>query len=278
MILSTILKPPGAPPEKEDRGAVQPDARVLPATRERARRYNRILSIGLVLSVLFHILVVRLSPLIFRYLEPDVGFYRVPSPIMVPAEGMRVVEVEITESPSEPAREPDPRPEELPLEQPSVVFERVGAAERLRPRVGDWRLWMRPPYTRLDPTDEERLADVMARLYAAIEARDDSLAAELLREAEALDWTIGEGDSKWGISPGKIHLGGLTLPLPFYFAPHPATDRLSEDRNADWNAIQRQAGQGVIDDAFADRVRAIRERREREEAERAAQKDTTGTG
>ncbi len=47
---------------------------------------------------------------------------------------------------------------------------------------------------------------------------------------------------------------------------------------SDWQAIQRQAGQGVIDDTFKDRIEAIRERKAKEEAEKKAQSDTTSSG
>ncbi len=156
----------------------------------------------------------------------------------------------------------------------------ASAAERLRPRVGDWRLWVVPPIsdTRTDLTREERNALLRARIYAALEAYDDSVAAALAAEAEKLDWTVGEEGSKWGISPGKLHLGGVTLPLPLIFAPHPATQRQLEGRMSDWQAIQRQAGQGVIDDTFKDRIEAIRERKAKEEAEKKAQSDTTSSG
>jgi hypothetical protein len=120
------------------------------------------------------------------------------------------------------------------------------------------------------------MADLRARLAAAIQAGNDSLAAELVREAEAMDWTVGEEGNKWGVSPGKLHLGPVTLPLPLLFQPHPATAREQADRAADWSAIQRQAGQAAIDETFEERVKAIRERKERQEAK--AKRDTTSGG
>jgi hypothetical protein len=277
VILTTLLRPPGAPPEEEAERAVQPDRRVMPRMHERVRRHERALAVGLVASVLIHILFVRLSPLIIRYLEPGIVYY-VPTPIFVPQQGMRVVDVVVVEGPVvEPVQEPEPQPEETPTAAEVEPTPYVSAAERLRPRVGDWRLWLVPPILRRsDLTSAERAAEVRARLYAILEAYDDSMAAELARELERLDWTIGEEGEEWGISPGKIHLGGITLPLPLYFGLDPAEARRREGSIDEWNAIQRQAGQGVIDDLFEERVRAIRERRAREEAERAAKPDTTG--
>ncbi len=275
MILTTLMRPPGAPPEEEAKRAAQPDRRVMPEVRERVRRHERAVAVGLIASVLIHILFVRLSPLIIRYLEPDIVFY-VPTPVVMPEQGMRVVDVVVVEGPVvEPVLQPEP--EELPTEAEVEPTPFVSAAERLRPRVGDWRLWIVPRILRrTDLTPAERAAEVRARLYAILEAYDDSMAAELARELERLDWTIGEEGEEWGISPGKIHLGGITLPLPLYFGLDPAEARRRQGGVDEWNAIQRQAGQGAIDEAFDERIRAIRERRAREEAARAAKKDTTG--
>lgn len=276
-----MLRPPGAPPEGKPKRAVQSERRVTPAVRERVRRYDRIVAISLIASVLVHILLIRLSPLVIRYLEPDIGFYFPSQPVVIPEQGMRVVDVVVVESPDiEPEPVPEPEPEEPPTAEPEFGVEPyVSAAERLRPRVGDWRLWLVPPVMRrTDLTPAERAAGVRARLYAILEAYDDSVAAELERELEALIWTIGEEGEEWGISPGKLHLGGITLPLPLFFGPHPAEARRHEGSIDEWSAIQRQAGQGAVDDAFEDRVRAIRERKAREEAEAAAARDTTGGG
>lgn len=275
MILTTLLRPPGAPPEEEAKRAVEPDRHVMPRMRERVRRHERALAVGLIASVLLHVLFVRLSPLIIRYLEPDIVYY-VPTPVVIPEQGMRVVDVVVVEGPVvEPV--PEPEAQEAPTVAEVEPTPYVSAAERLRPRVGDWRLWLVPPIMRrTDLTEAERVAEVRARLYAILEAYDDSMAAELAREMERLDWTIGEQGEEWGISPGKIHLGGITLPLPLYFGLDPAEARRRQGSVDDWNAIQLQAGQGAIDELFEERIRAIRERKAREEAERAAKKDTTG--
>ena len=279
MILSTLLRPPGAPAGKKATDAPPGGLHVLPDSRQRARRYDRALAVGVILSVLIHVLIVWLSPLVIRYMEEGTGVLPTPLPVLVPSEGMQALIIRVTEAPAlepEPRREPQPEPRRVTREP--TAGRGLSAAERLRPRVGDWRLWVVPPLIRRpDATPAERAAEVRARLYAAIEANNDSLAAELAREAEALDWTVGEEGKKWGVSPGKIHLGGVTLPLPFIFAPHPATARQGEDRIGDYEAIQRQAGQADVDEAIEARIKAIRER---EEAARKAEaeKDTTSAG
>lgn len=280
MILTTLLRQPGAPPEDEAKRAVRPDRRrVMPRMRQRMRRHDRAVAAGVIVSVLIHILVVRLSPLVVRYLEPGIVYY-VPTPVVLPEPGMRVIDIEVVEGPviePLPEPEPEPQPEATPAEPAAEPGPYVSSAERLRPRVGDWRLWLVPPIMRRSElTPAERTAELRARLYAILEAYDDSTAAALARELERLDWTIGEEGEEWGISPGKIHLGGITLPLPLYFGLDPAEARRRQGSIDEWNLIQGQAGQGAIDEAFEERVRAIRERRAREQAERAAKPDTTG--
>ena len=222
--------------------------------------------------------MVRLSPLVIRYLEPDIGFYRIPPPIMVEPSGMRAIEVRIVETPpieAEPT--PEPVPEVVEPEEESAAEPSLTGAERLRPRVGDWRLWvLARPARRTDLTPEERSRMLEARLHAMLEAYDDSMAAEFARRTEAMDWSVGEEGNKWGVSPGKIHLGPITLPLPLYIGP----GRESEDMLREYGEIQRQAGEGALRDAQQDRIKAIREREQkaREEAQRKEKEDTTGTG
>ena len=66
-----------------------------------------------------------------------------------------------------------------------------------------------------------------------------------------------------GISPGKIHLGSLVLPLPIYAVASP--DQIAE--NAVWLELDQQLERTLILESFGERVRAIRERRERERRE-----------
>lgn len=279
MIFSTLLGKPSAPADGKPQGAEPRRRETLSLTRRRTRRYRIAISSGLIASVLVHILLVRLSPLFVRYLDADIGIYQTAQPIMVEPSGMRAIEVRIVETPpieAEPAPEPVPDVIE-PEEEAGAAEPSLSGAERLRPRVGDWRLWvLARPARRTDLTPEERSRMLEARLYALLEAYDDSIAAELARQVEAMDWSVGEEGNKWGVSPGKIHLGPITLPLPLYIGP----GRESEDMLREYGEIQRQAGEGALRDAQKDRIKAIREREQkaREEAERKAEKDTTGTG
>ena len=80
------------------------------------------------------------------------------------------------------------------------------------------------------------------------------------RERRATDWTYtDEQGRRWGVSPGKLHLGGIEIPLPLNFTTPEQRERIRE-----WQEIQAQAEQGAIDETFDDRVEAIRQQRESE--------------
>ena len=128
--------------------------------------------------------------------------------------------------------------------------------EALRPRGLDPRL--RPGSIDALRTDHERAA---LRAYVRIRALNDSIMAEMAAGERALDWTwTDEQGRRWGISPGKLHLGGIEIPMPFSTAP----SREQRDLTREWAEIQAQAEQGAIDETFDDRVEAIRARRDAE--------------
>lgn len=274
MILSTILKPPGAP---EAQGSAR-DRRPVSSLpyRERARRNRQIGAVALISSLLLHGLVVLFSPLFVRYLLPEAIFTRPPREFTPASEGTRIVELLLTET---PRVQPQPEPE--PPEPEPEIRARVGdlgddvpllsPAERLRPRVGDWRLWVMPPLARRELTPAEREADINFRLRSILAAINDSLAAEEAALAARNDWTVGEEGNKWGVSPGKLHLGPITLPFPISFGP----SREDAAKAAEWQAIQQQAGKAGVDEVFDSRVKAIRERKAQEEAKKKAEKDST---
>lgn len=276
MIFSTLLRPPGALPEEKAAGGSAPERLTLPGTRARRQRYQRAVYVGVILSVLLHVLAVRLSSVLIRYVEPG-PFRTAPRAVEYRPVGMQALEVKVVESlPVEPAPQPVRRPEpERPEVEAAPRVEpgpTVSAAERLRPRVGDWRLWVVSPVRRrTDRSPTERAAEVEARLYAQLEAVNDSMAAELARQADQMDWTVGEEGNKWGVSPGKIHLGPVTLPLPLFIQP----DRATQEALDEYNAIRRQAGQGEVDETIEQRIKAIRDRKAREEAEKKAKPDST---
>jgi hypothetical protein len=141
----------------------------------------------------------------------------------------------------------------------------------LRPKAGDLRFWA--------PVDPERTAltreELMRlQLIAELETMNDSAAIAAEMAARATDWTYTDDDGKkWGVSPGKIHLGDLTLPLPFGFGSSAYQREKDEERLWAWDQIQRGAASGELLRSWKDRDQAIRERMN---AQRKP--DTTRTG
>jgi len=277
------------------------------ARRGRERGYRRVLGIGLALSVLLHVGVLWSV----RSIQVRATPYALPPVETSPApEGLVVVDVAPT-----PVDAPDdePRPEPNPPDEPvtgrvelevveitPVDPEVVGApgapvvagpertrdeeaegeglsnAERLTPRFVDARIWF-------DPTDPtlfgERLAR-FARADSAVRAilRDwlDSLSLSDEERRRALDWTIERDGKKWGISPGKLHLGDITIPLPFGFAPNGPQRREFEQAIRDLREIQLQNLRQDAEEVGRERREAMRERSEEEARRRSG--DTLRVG
>lgn len=144
------------------------------------------------------------------------------------------------------------------------------AAERLAPRLVDPRLWQPMVLLPREPT----LQDVQDRVAAAMEMLSDSALAEAERAIRARDWTVEDGSGgRWGVSPGKLHLGSVTLPLPLFFP----VDMEAEASQAYWYELETQLDRAEFLESFDARVRAIRERRDRERAERRPAENNGGT-
>jgi hypothetical protein len=226
-----------------------------------------VLYIGLALSFALHILLVGVAS---RWLEPRPA-REIPTPERLPAELVEAMRAVTLSEVPDPDREtvatalpPDPRPEVAPRPpeaEPVEPRERRTAAQRLAPRVVDPRIW-RPMV--LLPR-EPNLEDVQARVAEAIEMLSDSALAEAERALRARDWTVEDASGgRWGISPGKIHLGSVTLPLPLFFP----LDMEEQARQAYWRELEHQLDRAEFLESFDARVRAIRERRDRERSER----------
>ena len=242
--------------------------------------------ISLGVSAILHLAFLALYP---RLMRREVAH---PVPFLLPVdatrpEGMQVIEVIEVADAAEPETPPAPaelRPARAPATPPErpVVEDELGrgeivapgptAAERLRPALRDRRLWAPVAPEDLALTREQILE---LDLRAAIREFGDSAAAAEALARRATDWTYTDGEGrKWGVSEGKLHLGDITLPLPFSFGVTP--DRRDEvaRRAWEWEELRRGAVTGEIRDSWKDRARAIRERRDRER--RQARPDTTG--
>ena len=135
------------------------------------------------------------------------------------------------------------------------------ALERLRISEGrDPRFWRPVDPDLIGPSPEQVMA---LRVAIAIEAANDSAAARAEEARRSLDWTHTDDEGRrWGVSPGKLHLGDLTIPLPFGFGPPPD---FSGDR-ADWAFrtadIERAASTLAVRRSWEERREAMMKRRE----------------
>ncbi|MGH7468424.1 MAG: hypothetical protein ACRENP_10615 [Longimicrobiales bacterium] len=133
----------------------------------------------------------------------------------------------------------------------------------------------RPDPLLLAPTDPSHMltgpAAARARMAERVRALNDSVAAERLAAERSTDWTVMDKDGKrWGVSPGKLHLGDVTLPLPLAFATPPGRRDEANARVRDWNEIEAGSSRAQIKDNFNDRVKEIRKRKDRERAAKIA--------
>lgn len=188
-------------------------------------------------------------------------------------KGMRVVELRepvdgafVAES--EEAREsPTPEPREARgdvAEAAPVVREARGldVARRIAPRAGDARLFA--PHAPLREYEEVAVGRAREALAGRTEAYNDSTVPVRVWTEEGFDLAFGEEGNRWGYTPGRIHLGKRSLPFGFELAG--AVDALvmvQEFQNA-----RRHLDMASAKVAIDERIRAIRERAEREREKR----------
>jgi len=252
-----------------------PEHAVEDASRRRPYASSRrVVWISAGISAVVHILALWLYPMAMERVVPDGPSYWYIPPEYRP-RGTELIqlqpfaEAEPTPDPDEPE---EPEPVEVaptPVPDQPVPVEGVPArvptaAEILRPRLGDPRLW-RPVDPALMELTEEQVLQL--RVEGRLEAWNDSVAQVRTREAEALDWTHTDEDGKqWGVSPGKIHLGDVTIPFPFGFSAPPANRDQVGRRVWEWDEIESGAVSGAVRANWKDRAAAIRARKEAERA------------
>lgn len=141
--------------------------------------------------------------------------------------------------------------------------------DRLRYHLNTPQVW-RPPSEEViiaEPTPQDI---VQQRIAAQLGEFNDSVAAEAAAAERASDWTVkDENGGRWGVSPGAIHLGSITIPLGnSQFAVAPGRREEFAGRIRTWNELQDQAVREEARGEFKDRVKAIEERMSRERAAR----------
>lgn len=147
------------------------------------------------------------------------------------------------------------------------------AAQRLQPGTNDARLWQPLADEVVALSMEQRMEN-----YLAGELLDlmDALALEAARADAATDWTYTDDEGKrWGISPGKLHLGSITLPLPFSFGTPAGASQDLVRRYLQDAEIRRAAGQLLTDQTLRERAEAIRARRDAERRRSRSSSDSS---
>ena len=263
------------PPSDRDRGSRRPSGPALPTgisapappVRLRGRRAT---AVGLALSALAHVLAV----VVYSFSTAPAGSPALPpaSPPLPSPDGIevvRLVEVEgqLPGDPTDPSEietpdDPDVAPELQTFEDEGPRFpgRYRSAAERLRAVIDDPRLLNVLDPGPIEPTPEEALE---LRILAAIEAMNDSATAEAARARAALDWTHTDEDGgKWGVTPGRLHLGDITIPLPFGFGPPPDYDGDRAEMAFRLSDIDRAAGSTAARQSWKERAEVMRQRRE----------------
>ena len=240
--------------------------------------HRRALILGIGVSTLLHVVAVLLYSVVVKQWGPGETVLAVAAAPRT-LTGMRVVRV-IEIGPTDLTPEaPEPLPELTAEGQfdmsdagaaSSDAFELeerpggVRAADVLRVRSADTRLWREALPEAFELTDAERM---QLELAGRIEEWADSVAAVVAAEYALTDWTrTDEQGRRWGISPGQLHLGDITLPLPFYFSGSEiSTERAEAARRAweDQDILNGAAAQDLRA-SWSERAEAIRRRQERD--------------
>ena len=255
--------------------------------RERGRVHRRALTVGIGASAALHVVVIVLYSVVMTQWGPPETVLGVDSPSRSSSDMrvVRVVEIELRDLTAEPPEElpeaevvrleftdaglPDPDPVEL-SEPPGGRR----AADVLRVRSSDTRLWREALPEAFELTDAEFM---QLQLAGRLEEWSDSVALALAAENALTDWTTTDDQGRrWGISPGQLHLGDITLPLPFYFSGNSIQREQAARRAWEDQDILNGTNSQALGSSWRERAEAIRRRRDRSRDENAAVADSIG--
>ena len=249
--------------------------------RDHGIAHRRALAVGTAASAAVHVVVILLYSVVVTQWGPRETTVAVQS-LSGFTSDMRVVQVveiefsDLTAEPpeelSEPSAEAPPvsgagplAPADIDLAEP-----RRGrrAAEALRVRSSDARLWREALPELFELTEAERME---LELAGRLEEWADSVAEVIAAEYALTDWTTTDDQGRrWGISPGQLHLGDITLPLPFYFSGNSLQREAAARRAWEDQDILNGAAAQDLRSSWRERAEAIRTRRQRDRDETAA--------
>ena len=144
---------------------------------------------------------------------------------------------------------------------------------RLMPAGADPRIVGATP--RAFPPAEKTGAEALReRLSNSLSAWNDSVAAEAEAERRSMDWTVKDKNGgRWGVTPDGIYLGKIKLPQVLAMKPSPGKRDEINARVRDFNEIEKQAYLEESRSTFKGRVQSIRERKDKERAEKRKQSE-----
>lgn len=267
-----------------------------PPRRAHARKgpasFDRVLVWSILISAAVHLLLLLVSPLLFRS-EGGPGGVALPGAepepeplgmewiIPIPSETADERDAPADAEVSAVAADRPLRAAERDRDLPRALQVRPGAGEAgaeraeapagdprsvgesLRPGFSDGRLYVDPRELRVE-REPSRHEQYMAHLQARIDALNDSIYGG----GPNTDWTHTDADGRrWGVSPEGVHLGGVTIPR--WLLPIPGPTGTNQDieaereRQRQRDEIIRQEGHRAREEARERSRKAVEERRKR---------------
>lgn len=137
-----------------------------------------------------------------------------------------------------------------PSSGPTVIASRSAPIDTVVASLESSRERSRRVFQAVVPHIVERTrAEVIDSIMkTSIQPGNDSAARMRLARSKAVDWTVRLGGESYGMSPGEVHLGKISIRLPLVFA-----EPLSLDSD------RRRLARGVAEDTRINAARAVRD-------------------
>jgi hypothetical protein len=231
--------------------------------------------------------------LLFNHQSPEriapIRYVKLTPPVTKPAAGPRSTHVAsrtvaMPQPSSIPVGVPAPTVPTAPIGVSTAPVadsgHSVGIAAGLRPGIPDGRLITTPgSLGRLPETDAQKAERALTAIYDAYVDSVRNVAAHAGREPGDWSWGGKDGD-KWGWDKDGIHIGGISIPnavlaaLPLNIGPTGRNmNALTDARSNAYMESDIKFHSGMMsEDEFRSAVKSIRERVDRERAEKKKEK------